>query len=761
MFISSYWPNTGTPAANLRSIYDRVNQQLEAEAERKKLNPKPFLQTDLGRMAPEIRNMIFIDLLAMPPPYAGRDFRVEQASMSSRPPIPLTGFIDLKASCLPVLQTCHQIYLEAYPIFYAGKSYHLANSQDMATFFKFGGYPKIGPCLFRFDTITSLCFKDLVINRLKWNPQQIDDLMSRALSFTRERLETQRTIGLDSQLLFLDWKKMKSLRKICLCMRVGQEWHYLGFLFSIEGLRRGVIDFVDNFHWTIRSQSVLGDDWNLQYSAFPNIFYRRGKNFELLDFHDVNIQGEVLNIDSRASDLREGDERWIEVDIGSRNYDERRPEPRPAPDIIPDQVSEHQQGLPRGEGIDPPTDDGSDHGSEDLHGQSDWEEDVESNEDFDDLQEQSNVEDDDTQTHNEPNDESEGLQGRQDREAVSSQAEDEPDQESSHSQDLSIADNDNAQAESESDSNQELGTYQGTLNNDYTAASTEVIPEEPETLQEPLDTHDRNAPTATESNEALEDSVELVDDRMPIASLQVPAIVPEVENEDNVEAPPEDQTQATTELSSGFQHQNDSNVQTHTESVTTEHRNAETQTESVATEYENTDTQTEPGEFAKDPQEEDQAATALTPQSTVHQANVQDGQQTPTQPKPQPLEESQEFGKLPPETKMATKLLHKNNHPPIPQKSPQKPINSPIRERPQKPLATMDSNPTSKTKGQSQPSSHAKGYQHGCIRAALLMPALALFYTILYGKPKDTLSQLLALFLFILLLFSAHSSEGD
>ena len=98
-------------------------------------------------------------------------------------------------------------------------------------------------------------------------------------------------------------------------MRVGQELEYLRFLFRIKGLRHGFVNFVDNSHWTIRSQSILGDEWQLQYAYagirdLPMGFQR------LYDFG--HFHREVLDIDSRASDLNEGDERWVEVDIGTR-----------------------------------------------------------------------------------------------------------------------------------------------------------------------------------------------------------------------------------------------------------------------------------------------------------------------------------------------------------------------------------------------------------------------------------------------------------
>lgn len=174
-----------------QAIAARTFQQSEAENISAINESKPFLETSLGRLAPEIRGMIFINLLAIPPPYGGRDFRAKPSPKASRSPVSLTTFVDLKASCLAVLRTCRQVYLEAFPMFYASKSYYLANAQDLATFLKIGRYFYEGPRLLWVDTITSLCLKDLITSRPMWTPRQVDDLISHVPTFTRARLEAR------------------------------------------------------------------------------------------------------------------------------------------------------------------------------------------------------------------------------------------------------------------------------------------------------------------------------------------------------------------------------------------------------------------------------------------------------------------------------------------------------------------------------------------------------------------------------------------
>ncbi len=322
-FEAAQWHVLKTKRSQIKGMYEAMKRQMQATEE--KYDPKPFFKTGLGRLAPEIREQIFSNLLAFPLPYLGREYRVKQTAIDSRSPISLDRFVHLKASCLAVLQTCRQIYLEAFSIFYARKSYYLANAQELERFSNFGsGFSislSIGPRHFRADTITSLCLNDLLKNMPKWNPRTVEYILSRSYPHSREKLEAERVDRLDPELSRVYLGSMRCLRKICLCMRVGQEQEYLEFLSRIHGLEDGVIVFLDNFHWAIRSRNVREDPRKLHYSAFPYKSLLSVNNLE--DFHKVKIQRRDLVLASRPSDLTEGDERWVEVEIGSRNYEER------------------------------------------------------------------------------------------------------------------------------------------------------------------------------------------------------------------------------------------------------------------------------------------------------------------------------------------------------------------------------------------------------------------------------------------------------
>ena len=360
---------------------------------------KPFLTTGLGRLAPETREMIFINLRAEPPPSGGQ----------SR--ISLTTFVDLKASCLAVQQTCRQVYLESFPIFYACKSYYLATARDFKTMLSFGGLSGVGPRLFRFDTIISLSLKGLIIS---------------------------------------DLSEMTNLRKICFCIGFYQELQHLDFLFNIKGLQRGAIEFVDDYHWAIRSQSSSTHDWKLHYAPFASYFLHQGRNFETLKPGDVKLQRDILENGSRASRSLKGNERWVEVDIGERNYEEIQQVPEPDSG----ESSEDPQEMRHGELSILSSDDGSSQMSEHLH---------------DLVVGEVNK----RQTDDEIHQESDDLRGQPDDGAGHVAGKDDDlDQESRNSQDL--ADGDDHTAQAEPDTDREPGGFwlwKGWLNEDSIGVS--------------------------------------------------------------------------------------------------------------------------------------------------------------------------------------------------------------------------------------------------------------------------------------------------
>ena len=672
-------------------------QRLHKEAENipNSLTQKPFLETGLGGLAPEIREQIFINLLGVPPPFGGRDFRAEQTSGTEEAPISLTTFVDVKKSHFAILQTCRQLYTEAFPKFYASKSYYLASAQDLVILSK---YPRF-ESPFRLDTINSLCLKNFVVNRPRWDQQQIDSLIAEHPTLDREELQAERINRIEEQPFRMKCEKLRSLRKICLCMRVGEEWEYLKFLFNIDGLKRGVIEFVDDFHWIIRSQSLSANDWKLQYTPFTAGFYRRGKNFEWLNYHEVEIQGEVLNIDSRASDLVEGDERWVEVDIGARNYEERYPESAYLPPLTPDQVSEDEESIPVEEVTDLLIDDASIRSSEQVQGPGDWEA-------------------DETSAGNESIQDSTVQQKWLDWEDNDGELDQELEQGSSYPQSLASVDENNAQANS--DTNKESEALEESPSNNYIDVLTENIPTEASgEIQVPVIMDGCNGSTTFESQSLQEmDHLDLSSHdedtfvRPTSGCSRDLTTVPEAMSPDNMEPQHEDRTHATTKVSSEIRGQN--------------YRDAQTQTDPEKHSVYNPKFEVEPEKLGKALQGA-KKLTALPPQQGIlHGESAEIGQET--------LQAVL--------AKLRSAGLQKRSNCTLP-------VNSELSS------ATLDKSSVLHAKPLSLPASSIEAASYKCLRLAAFLLALYLFYRVLFAKAGHTPDQVVGLLLSIAALFVA------
>ena len=277
--------------------------------------PKPFLQTHFGRMPPELRERVFIELLATPSSYAGHDFTTISPAHSKSTTAP-QRFIHIKTSWHQVTRTCRQVYVESRPIFFAAKSYYVANPQELAQLLS--NYSMSWPRIFRLDTITALCLKDFVREIPLYTKDQIDEIMSnpndyRSRANTRQQLAEKSFKTLNAGIRY-DYKDLKSLRTVGLCFPVGEETMYIDFLYCLTGMEKGLVEFVDASNWLIRPQNPE-DVWSIQYACFDNSSYGVGKDDEEIPYDRLSLEKAITDIDSRAPELREGDERYVEVQI--------------------------------------------------------------------------------------------------------------------------------------------------------------------------------------------------------------------------------------------------------------------------------------------------------------------------------------------------------------------------------------------------------------------------------------------------------------
>ena len=274
---------------------------------------KPFHQTHLGRLPPEIRVMIFTELLATPPAFAGHDFVTTSSNFRASSTAP-TRFVHIKASWRQVMRTCRQIYFESHPIFFASKAYFFAKPPARLFEYSMISFRQV----LRLDTITALCLSGFVETLPLYSKERLDEIFSdpndpRRNSNTRQQLEMQTFKTIRSDGIF-GVRGLKSLRTVSLCMLVGEEMLYVNLLYGISEMRRGFVEFTDALRWVIREQNPE-DAWSIQYSCFTSGDFNRGKDNETISYDRRRIEFEVTDIDSRAPGLREGDERFVEVSI--------------------------------------------------------------------------------------------------------------------------------------------------------------------------------------------------------------------------------------------------------------------------------------------------------------------------------------------------------------------------------------------------------------------------------------------------------------
>lgn len=204
--------------------------------------------------------------------------------------------------------------LEARRVFFASKAYYLGNPYEAEHFSKFRFRP-----LFRYDTITALCFKDLVTYPPLYTKEEIDQICSDPTDslghlMTRQQLEAMTFKHLNTTCHLDSLANLDSLKRVCLCMHVGEELQYISFLYGLTSFRKGLVEFVSASQWLIRPQHA-GDVWRIQYSCFCYADYGRGKNDEDIPYAVRDIEQEITDIDSRAPGLKDGDERYVEVKI--------------------------------------------------------------------------------------------------------------------------------------------------------------------------------------------------------------------------------------------------------------------------------------------------------------------------------------------------------------------------------------------------------------------------------------------------------------
>lgn len=227
----------------------------------------PFPESPFGRLPGEIRQMIYECVLVAPPSQPtiylrvpvttatvpdiasaeGNSITMASETGSTEPSL-LTP-THRKNSYVAILQTCRQIYHEAFHIFYARNSFHFPNAPDLIAFLR-----GIGPL--RRAELTSLHIEGLVIDRLPGRDFLHRRCLRRNISLAgEERLAaisrpTPHPDIYNKQNIKL-LQGCKKLSRLILEMRAEEGFGHVVALRWYLGLERPEIYLVDESHWKV------------------------------------------------------------------------------------------------------------------------------------------------------------------------------------------------------------------------------------------------------------------------------------------------------------------------------------------------------------------------------------------------------------------------------------------------------------------------------------------------------------------------------
>ena len=152
------------------------------------------------------------------------------------------------ASCLALLQTCRQIYLETSLLFYTLNTLHLSNPQDMLSFLRHLGTERCGE-------IRSLHLRDMLTQVPQWSQEGLNYFRSlpgyTAHDLARLASERRDQIHPNAEMALQLLNKRGKLRKLYLDMRPSQTLVYINLCTQIPGFRDREIVFASPTRWSV------------------------------------------------------------------------------------------------------------------------------------------------------------------------------------------------------------------------------------------------------------------------------------------------------------------------------------------------------------------------------------------------------------------------------------------------------------------------------------------------------------------------------
>ena len=199
--------------------------------------PRPFLETTLGRLPPEIRAPIFRDVLTVGTLSPLKD-GISVPMVKSRSQV--TGSPAGPASCLALLQTCRQIYHETSCLFYTLNTLHFSKPQDLLSFLSQLGTERWG-------VLKSLHLDEMTVQVPRYTRSHLESFRSRGENEDTLCDEIHEDFKEAVQLL----NKRGNLRKIYLDMRPSQTLKYVLSCAELPCFRKREIKFASPTRWSM------------------------------------------------------------------------------------------------------------------------------------------------------------------------------------------------------------------------------------------------------------------------------------------------------------------------------------------------------------------------------------------------------------------------------------------------------------------------------------------------------------------------------
>ena len=276
---------------------------------------KPFLETALGKMPPEIRELIFKyvltvgcipllkDGISVPMVYKKQDVSENKLSIGLARP----------ASCLALVQTCRQIYYESSLLFYSLNTFFISGPQTMLSSLQHLGPERCNSLqsLHLYDILEEAPIRERSLDQLgnKWS------LSKRAL----EMLANSRGIvGPATKTALTLLNKSGKIQKIYLDIRPSQTLEYIKIITMIPGFEHRGIVFESPTRWSVTCPSpawkkrkwlwMFAEDMRKsnaakEHAGFLPYEYLRGNDMYrvVVEIHQAPPEEEVASLDDDSS----------------------------------------------------------------------------------------------------------------------------------------------------------------------------------------------------------------------------------------------------------------------------------------------------------------------------------------------------------------------------------------------------------------------------------------------------------------------------